>query len=391
MQGRIGSATKAIGTTGIDHMKKNASGLSAAKPPPAEHAVGLQTVAVVAADEPNQYRITEKYLGRFGSHTISQRARDHVHWIAACVRGPRILDVGCSEGVLELLLARAGHQVLGIDIKPAAIAAARDLLRSEPPAVRNRVELRVADALGVELDETGFDSVVLGEVLEHLTYPAAMLERAAAFLKPGGRLVLTTPFGYFPHGDHRQEFRTTELVRLLSARFVVDELATADGYFRVIAHVLAVPVMQERRAPNAHALLVATEEAAIASQHRLHGQLQQLHDQLALKKDKERASAEKVRRLTSQLEHQRRVVATAQARMRHAQLRLKQEQNGLRQQLGRAVEKSLTSPVKISGCRIGFSRCIAERAKTPAWTRTRPRRESSMRPRLLSLPWLRHR
>ncbi|MGH6899512.1 MAG: glycosyltransferase family protein [Geminicoccaceae bacterium] len=304
----------------------------------------LQAVAVETSDQPERDRIAEAYLGRWGSQTTQQRARDRVDWMAACARGPRILDIGCSEGILELLLARAGHQVLGIDIQPAAIAGARELLRSEPPAVRDRIDLRVADALRVELGETGFDTVVLGEVLEHLVNPSAMLERAAAFLKPGGRLVLTTPFGYFPHHDHRQEFRTTELVSLLSVRFVIEQLTTVDGYFRVIAHASGVPVLQERRVPDLHELLVATEEAAIASQHHLYGQLQQL---LALRKDKERAFAERVRRLVRQLEQQKRVVATAQTRMRQAQLQLKQEQKSLRQELGRAMEKSLSSPIEI--------------------------------------------
>ena len=307
----------------------------------------MQDAAVEAADRPTRDRIADAYLGRWGSETTQQRARDRLDWMAACARGPRALDIGCSEGILELLLARAGHRVLGIDIDPAAIAAAHDLLRSEPAALRERIDLRVADAFSVDLGETGFDTVVLGEVLEHLADPAAMLERAATVLKPGGRLVLTTPFGYFPHYDHRQEFRTTELVGLLSARFVIDELTTADGYLRVLAHALSVPVLQERRVPSPHELLVATEEAAIASQRHLHAQLRQLRRQLALEKDKERQYAERIGRLVPQFEHQKRVAATAQARMRQAQLRLKQEEKGLRQELGRVVEKSLGSPIGI--------------------------------------------
>jgi 2-polyprenyl-3-methyl-5-hydroxy-6-metoxy-1,4-benzoquinol methylase len=346
-------------------MTQNASSLIAAQPSSPEEAGGLQNLAIETADQPARDRIAEAYLGHWSSGSTQQRARARVNWIAACACGPRILDIGCSEGMLELLLARAGHQVLGLDIEPAAIAAARDLVRSEPAAVRDRIDLRVADALRVDLGEAGFDTVVLGEVLEHLRNPAAMLERAAAFLKPGGRLVLTTPFGYFPHCDHGQEFRTTELVRLLTARFVIDELTTADGYFRVVAHTLSAPVLQERRAPDLHDLLLTTEEAAIAWQHHLHGQLKQLQGQLALKKDNERVAAEKtrrlllqvehqervaaerIRRLLDQLEHQKRVVVTAQMRMRQAQLELKQERTGLRQELGRIIEKSLSSPIGI--------------------------------------------
>lgn len=39
--------------------------------------------------------------------------------------GHRVLEVGCGTGELSLFLARRGHEVLGIDFSPRAIAAAR--------------------------------------------------------------------------------------------------------------------------------------------------------------------------------------------------------------------------------------------------------------------------
>jgi SAM-dependent methyltransferase len=300
-------------------------------------------------------RIAAAYLGHWGSPSTQQRARDRIDWMAAHAKGPRILDIGCSDGILALLLARTGRYVVGVDIELSAIAAARELLDTEPAAVHKRVELRVADALTVDLGESAFDTVVLGEVIEHLADPSAMLDRAATLLKPEGRLVLTTPFGYFPHSDHRQEFRTTQLVSLLSARFIIDDLAVVDGYFRVRAHALTDPVLEERRAPGPYQLLVTTEEAAVVSQKHLYGQLEGLRGQLTLKKskltasfeslltrallmvekermltEKERMLAKKIRRLRLQLDQQKREVAIAQ--------------EGLRQELGRAVEKSLRSP-----------------------------------------------
>lgn len=47
------------------------------------------------------------------------------------------------------------------------------------------------------LGETGFDAVLSTEVIEHLFLPAALPRFARAVLKPGGHLIVTTPYhGY---------------------------------------------------------------------------------------------------------------------------------------------------------------------------------------------------
>ncbi|MFC8598019.1 MULTISPECIES: class I SAM-dependent methyltransferase [unclassified Isoptericola] len=57
-----------------------------------------------------------------------------------------VLDAGCGTGVLALALARAGHQVVGVDGAPRAISRARERAAEailEPPG---DVRFQVADA-----------------------------------------------------------------------------------------------------------------------------------------------------------------------------------------------------------------------------------------------------
>ena len=64
-----------------------------------------------------------------------------------------MLDVGCSEGILGVLLARRGIEVTGVDINADALGFARELLAREPEDVRGRVDLVHGDFLrtrGVE-------------------------------------------------------------------------------------------------------------------------------------------------------------------------------------------------------------------------------------------------
>lgn len=84
----------------------------------------------------------------------------------------RVLEIGCGSGALARAMARLGHDVLAID--PAAPEG--ELFR--------RVTLE-------ELDDPGpYDAVVASRSLHHIHDLAAAIDRIAALLAPGGRLLL---------------------------------------------------------------------------------------------------------------------------------------------------------------------------------------------------------
>jgi 2-polyprenyl-3-methyl-5-hydroxy-6-metoxy-1,4-benzoquinol methylase len=105
--------------------------------------------------------------------------------LALADRPGRVLDVGCSSGYLARPVAASGARVTGIELDPAAADEARGACE----------EVLVGDVESMELPfEAGsFDVVLCGDVIEHLRDPAATLARLRPFLRPGGRLVLTTP------------------------------------------------------------------------------------------------------------------------------------------------------------------------------------------------------
>lgn len=104
----------------------------------------------------------------------------------------RVLDIGCGAGGLCGVFLRSGCQVVGIDPSQTGIAVAR---RTFP---RARFEVRgVNDVSLPALGEAAFDLVVSIEVIEHLYMPRKLLAAAFDVLKPGGKLVITTPYhGY---------------------------------------------------------------------------------------------------------------------------------------------------------------------------------------------------
>jgi 2-polyprenyl-3-methyl-5-hydroxy-6-metoxy-1,4-benzoquinol methylase len=114
-----------------------------------------------------------------------RRHRAHAKLLDAVGSGRRVLDVGCSSGYLARPLAERGNTIVGIELDPDAAR--------EAEAFCERVLVGDVEAMELPLDERSFDVVLLGDVIEHLRDPRAALARLRPLLRPGGRLVLSTP------------------------------------------------------------------------------------------------------------------------------------------------------------------------------------------------------
>ena len=105
------------------------------------------------------------------------------------LRGARALDVGCGGGLLSEALARAGAEVIAIDLAPAVLDVARLHLLESGLEVDYR-ETSV-EALAAQMP-AHFDVVTCLEMLEHVPDPASVIRACAELLKPGGRLFVST-------------------------------------------------------------------------------------------------------------------------------------------------------------------------------------------------------
>ena len=81
-------------------------------------------------------RVAEMYVGSFGSVDSQVHERERVHWVCSQVRGERVLEVGCSQGIVALLLAREGFDVVGVDVAPEELEFAEGLRPGEAQAVQ---------------------------------------------------------------------------------------------------------------------------------------------------------------------------------------------------------------------------------------------------------------
>jgi 2-polyprenyl-3-methyl-5-hydroxy-6-metoxy-1,4-benzoquinol methylase len=98
----------------------------------------------------------------------------------------RVLDVGCGEGDFSAAIAAAGARSLGIEV-------------AEEPLRRGRarhpgLDFQRVPATGAwPLRDASFDLVWAGEVLEHVADTARWFSEVRRVLRPGGRLLISTP------------------------------------------------------------------------------------------------------------------------------------------------------------------------------------------------------
>lgn len=131
------------------------------------------------------------YIERF--RTMAAEGADldgEARFVDAMVpRGSRVLDAGCGPGRVGGRLAELGHSVVGVDIDPELIAAART---DHPGPTWVTADLATLDLTREGITDP-FDVIVsAGNVMTFLDpgTRADVLERLAAHLAPNGRIAI---------------------------------------------------------------------------------------------------------------------------------------------------------------------------------------------------------
>lgn len=113
----------------------------------------------------------------------------------------KIIDLGCGSGWTSSFYAKAGYEVVGVDISPDAIKAAKKHFKDVPG-----LSFKAAD-----YDDPGFtsqfDAAVFFDSLHHAEDELDALRAAKEALKPGGILV-----AYEPGVGHSKTAKSLEAV-----------------------------------------------------------------------------------------------------------------------------------------------------------------------------------
>lgn len=201
-------------------------------------------------------------MGPMDATEFPRRCVTETFVLEALPPGPRALDLGCAVGRSTFELSRFCGEVIGIDASERFIDAARrlqqggsmaydltvegnlrqpDLARVPAGSNPDRVRFEVGDALQLRRDLGTFDLVLAANLIDRVPEPAQLLRSFGALVRPGGQLVITSPYtwlaDYTPQeawlsGD---DLRTSE--RLAEHLHEFDAVGRRDLPFVIREHV----------------------------------------------------------------------------------------------------------------------------------------------------------
>jgi 2-polyprenyl-3-methyl-5-hydroxy-6-metoxy-1,4-benzoquinol methylase len=163
-------------------------------------------------------------------------------WIAARVRGLRVIDMACGEGYGAAVLAQEASRVVGVDANPEAFEHARRRY-TEPDLSFQRA---MVERYG---NPASCDVVTFLQTIEHVSHPEAVLRHFKTLLTPGGVTYISTPnlltlapVGAEKSGNpwHLKEYRAHEFRSLCESVFESVELYGVYHARKLKAHELAL-------------------------------------------------------------------------------------------------------------------------------------------------------
>lgn len=156
----------------------------------------------------------------------------------------RVLDLGCGAGGYSVLLRRQGFDTLALDVNEDYVRIAREL----------GVEANVFDGENIPLPNNSVDSVMMIEVLEHISDPANLLREVARVARNG--LIASVPnctqkfdpapvvYEHMLDVDHKQFFTLESLTALLRKNFAQVEVREIVPVNALIAQTILPPPLR---------------------------------------------------------------------------------------------------------------------------------------------------
>jgi ubiquinone/menaquinone biosynthesis C-methylase UbiE len=131
-----------------------------------------------------------------------------------------VLDLGCGSGGKSVFWASLGaRKVVGVDLA-ASVLAASELVQKSPTTWAQPMFIQ-ADGGTLPIIDEGFDTIIVHDVLEHLSEPHKVLRECYRVLRPCGRLSILAPHYHGLSGNHLWNYLDGSLWRYIHPHLIL--------------------------------------------------------------------------------------------------------------------------------------------------------------------------
>jgi len=122
-------------------------------------------------------------------HLINPLRLDFINQHSNGLFNKKVVDIGCGGGILAESMAKAGAEVVGLDMASASLEIAK--LHGLESGINVEYHCVTAESFA-DSHEGQFDVVTCMEMLEHVPDPASVVRACAKLVKPGGHVFFST-------------------------------------------------------------------------------------------------------------------------------------------------------------------------------------------------------
>ena len=151
-----------------------------------------------------------KYKDNLGDHylkdvshdaVLARSARDvpqRIDKLLSIETGNRVLDVGCSCGLITAKIAKVGKRITGVELVSELYEEAVKMRESLSEKVKANIDFINAPIEKCNFEKESFDAIYMTEIFEHIPefIHESIFTQVISYLKPDGAVVFSVPNRY---------------------------------------------------------------------------------------------------------------------------------------------------------------------------------------------------